>query len=172
MNRYPSRVLAAAVLLLSLVVANAVLAHDYQFKSLHIDHPFARATPPGATSGGVFLSIDNAGPAADTLVSAASPAAGAVQIHTMSMDNGVMRMREIPGLDIPAGGSVALKPGSYHLMLLDLKHPLAPGDKVPLRLTFAHAGSIDVEVHVEDMAAMAPMSGMAPMGGMGDHAKP
>jgi copper(I)-binding protein len=166
-----SRVRAAAVVLTawSLAATGVAVAQDYQLKSLHIDHPFARATPPGATSGGAYLTLQNLGATADKLVSVHSPAAGAVQIHTMSMDGGVMRMRETPGLDLPPGATVALKPGGYHLMLLDLKHPLAAGDKLPLTLTFEHAGSIDVMVPVE---AMGATNAMVPTGGMGTAGDP
>ena len=79
----------------------------------------------------------------------------------MSMDGGVMRMREVPSLEIPAGGKVTLAPGGYHLMMLDLKHPLVAGAKAPITLTFAHAGSIDVEADVEGVNGM-PMQDMAP----------
>jgi copper(I)-binding protein len=78
-----------------------------------------------------------------------------VQIHTMTMDGNVMRMHEVAGVDLPAGKRVALAPGGYHLMLVGLRKPLAEGTRVPLTLTFAHAGSIDVEVAVESMTAGA-----------------
>jgi copper(I)-binding protein len=163
-----SRVCAAAVVLAtwSLAVVGVAVAQDYQLKSLRIDHPFARATPPGADSGGVYLTIQNQGATADKLVGAHSPAAGTVQIHTMSMDGGVMRMREIPVLDLQPGATVALKPGGYHLMMLALKHPLAAGDKLPVTLTFEHAGSIAVIVPVAAMgaSAMAPVDGAGAMG--------
>jgi copper(I)-binding protein len=166
-----SRVCAAAVVLATWSLAGTSVAQDYQLKSLHIDHPFARATPPGATSGGAFLTIQNQGTTTDKLISAHSPAAGTVQIHTMSMDGGVMRMREIPGLDLLPGATVALKPGGYHLMLLDLKHPLAAGDKLPLTLIFEHAGSIDVMFPVEAMGAaeMTPGDGAGAMGAPARH---
>ena len=136
----------------------AALAHDYQIKLLSIDHPFARATPPGATSGGAYFVIENAGPTPDKLIGATSPAAGAVEIHQMVMDGGVMKMRALPALDVPAGGRLALNPGGYHVMLLELKQPLQVGDKVPLTLTFQNAGSIDIAVGVEAMGAMGGMT--------------
>jgi periplasmic copper chaperone A len=135
------------------LVAPASDAHDYRLATLAIAHPFARATPPGAQIGGAYMTIDNTGAAADQLVRASSPAADAVQIHSMAMQGNVMRMREVSGLDLPAGGRVELKPGGYHLMLVGLRKPLAEGTRVPLTLTFAHAGSIDVEVAVEPMTA-------------------
>lgn len=132
----------------------AALAHQYQLKSLSIDHPFARATPPGAKSGGAFFVVENASLTPDKLIGVASPAAGSAEMHQMAMDGGVMKMRAVSMLEIPAGGKLELKPGGYHLMLLDLKQPMRAGDKVPLTLTFQNAGSIVVSVEVEAMGSM------------------
>jgi len=134
----------------------AALAHQYQLKSLSIDHPFTRATPPGAKSGGAFFVVQNASPTSDKLIGAASPAAGSAEIHQMAMDGGMMKMRAVTAVDIPSGGKLELKPGGYHLMLLDLKQPLKVGDKVPLTLTFQNAGTILVSVEVEAMGSMGP----------------
>lgn len=132
----------------------AAFAHEYQLKSLSIDHPFTRATPPGAKSGGAFFVVQNASAAPDKLIGVASPAAGSTEIHQMAMDGGVMKMRAVSAVEIPSGGKVELKPGGYHVMLLDLKQPLKAGDKVPLTLTFQNAGSILVSVDVEAMGSM------------------
>ena len=133
-------------------------AYDYKLQALSISHPFARATPPGAKAGGAFFVVEYAGAAADRLVRAASPAAGSVELHQMTMEGGVMKMRFLPALDIPPGGKIELKPGGYHVMLLDLRQPLKVGDKVPLTLTFEKAGSVDVIVDVEGMDAMGGMT--------------
>ncbi|MEO6749473.1 MAG: copper chaperone PCu(A)C [Casimicrobiaceae bacterium] len=130
-------------------------AHDYTLAALSIDRPYARATPPGADIGGAYMTIGNSGPADDTLIGASTPVAGSVQIHTMSMDGNVMRMREVANLDIPPGKEVALTPDGYHLMLVGLKKPLVEGTRVPLTLRFAHAGAIDVEAAVQSMSAGA-----------------
>lgn len=128
-------------------------AHDYKLKSIIIDHPFARATPPGARSGGAFFIVENAGAASDKLVRVASPVAAAVELHQMAMDGGVMKMRATPALEVRAGDKVELKPGGYHVMLIDLKQPLKAGDNFPLTLTFEGAGTIEVSVEVEAMGA-------------------
>jgi periplasmic copper chaperone A len=138
----------------------AALAHQYQLKSLSIDHPFARATPPGAKSGGAFFIVENASLTPDKLIGVASPAAGSTEMHQMVVDGGVMKMRAVSMLEIPAGGKLELKPGGYHLMLLDLKQPMRAGDKVPLTLTFQNAGSIVVSVEVESMGSMGGMTQM------------
>jgi copper(I)-binding protein len=142
------------VALLSIGVAEA---RDYRLANLEIITPWARATPPSAPAGGGFVVIKNTGAMADRLVSARSPAAGAVQIHEMKMDGNVMRMRELEkGLEIPAGATVTLAPGGLHLMMMGLKEPLKQGSSVPLTLVFEKAGSIDVELTVEGLGAAKP----------------
>jgi copper(I)-binding protein len=140
------------------IAACDVAADDYRLQSLRIAHPFARATPPGATSGGAYLTIENSGTTVATLVGAASPVAGAVEVHQMAMDGGVMTMRSVRTLDVAAGSKVELKPGGYHLMLLDLKQPLRVGDKFPLKLTFQNLGTLDIAVEVEPMGAVGVMT--------------
>ena len=139
----------------ALAAAGGASAHDYQLKTLHIDHPFARATPPGARSGGVFLSVENKGDSADRLLRVSTPVAGTAELHQMVMDAGVMRMRAIAGVDVKPGDRLVLQPGGYHVMLTDLKRPLQAGDSFPLTLGFEKAGSIEVNVMVESMSAGA-----------------
>jgi hypothetical protein len=103
--------------------------------SIAIEQPWA-ATPAGAKTGAVYMTLDNKSGIADRLTGASSDVADKLQIHEMKVENGVMQMREISGgLSIPAGGSVVLKPGSYHVMLIGLKRPLTAGEKFPLTLT-------------------------------------
>jgi copper(I)-binding protein len=91
------------------------------------------------------------------LVSASSPAVDKVEIHTMTMDGGVMKMRPLPdGIAIPAGGTAKLAPGGYHMMLLGLKAPLVEGKLVPLTLNFAKAGPVKVQLKVEAAGATEP----------------
>ena len=134
--------------------SGAALAHSYKLGSLEIGHPWARATPPTAPTGGGFLTVTNHGTASDRLVSASSPAAGAVQIHEMKMEGNVMRMRELEGgLEIVPGATVTLAPGNLHLMMMGLKAPFKQGEKVPLTLVFEKAGKIDVELDVVPIGA-------------------
>lgn len=136
---------------------SGAFAHGYTSGDLAIGHPYAIATPPGATTGGAYLKeIDNHGASPDALVGASSPAADRVEIHDMSMDGNVMRMRQVPSIAIVPGKPVTMAPGGgYHLMLIGLHHPLAVGDHVPLTLQFQRAGKVDVELHVQQSAAMA-----------------
>ena len=125
--------------------------------SISIEKPFSRATPGGAKVGAGYMTIVNKGAAPDRLVSVASPAADKVEIHEMSMQDNVMKMRELAGgLPIEAGKSVSLAPGGYHLMLLGLKAPLKQGDKIPVTLTFAKAGKVEVTLDVQGIAAQQP----------------
>lgn len=146
----------AAGLLLTLV-AGAGSAHDYKVDSLVVDHPWTRATPKGASVAGGYLKITNNGAAADRLIGGAVEAAGSFEIHQMSMTNGVMQMRPMPaGLEIKPGATVELKPGSFHLMFMDLKQPLAQGQRVKGTLVFEKAGKVDVEYAVEAIAGPVP----------------
>jgi hypothetical protein len=146
-----SRVLALLALLL---MASPAFAHDYKLGALEIGHPWARATPPTAPTGGGYLSIKNTGTEPDRLVSASSPAAETVQVHEMKMEGNVMRMRPLEGpLEIKPGETVTLAPGGLHMMMMGLKAPFKQGERVPLTLVFEKAGKIDVELHVEAMGA-------------------
>lgn len=125
--------------------------------TISIEQPWSRQTAPGQSNGAGFLTIANRGKAADRLLGGTSPAAAKVEVHSMSMAGGVMRMRPVTGgLPIPAGGSIALKPGGYHIMLIGLKAPLAPGASVPVTLRFENAGSIAVRLHVQPVGATGP----------------
>lgn len=138
----------AATLCLVTVPATA---HDYQLGDIEIGHPWTRETPPSARVGSGYLSLTNEGETADRLVGGESPIAGRVEIHTMTVnDEGVMQMRPLPdGVEIPAGESVELAPGGYHLMLMDLAEPIVEGEMIPLTLEFEHAGTIEVELAAE-----------------------
>ncbi|MBX9715353.1 MAG: copper chaperone PCu(A)C [Burkholderiaceae bacterium] len=131
------------------MAAFGTLAHSYKLGEIDIGHPYARPTREGQTVGGGYLKLANKG-AADRLVSASSPAAGAVEIHTMSMEGDVMKMRQVDAIELATGQTVELKPGGYHLMLMGLKAPLKAGDKLPLTLKFEKAGEVVVTINVEE----------------------
>jgi periplasmic copper chaperone A len=137
----------------ALLCAQAAVAKDAMVGSLHIEHPWTWNTPPGAKVGGAFMRLHNMGKTADRLVSAESPAAGKTEIHNHLTENGVMKMRAVPHIEMAPGQSVALKPGSFHIMFFDLKQTFKVGDRIPLTLTFEKAGKTTVEVMVEDRAA-------------------
>lgn len=131
--------------------AESTEAHPdrYVLGALTIAGAFSRATLPGAPVAGGFFSVTNDGALDDRLTAAASAVAGRVEIHEMAMVGDVMRMRELPeGLVIPAGGTVALEPGGYHVMLMELKAPLVEGETVELVLTFEAAGEIAIPLEI------------------------
>lgn len=123
--------------------------------SLQIVKPWARATAPGASVGAVYLEIVNPGKQ-DTLVRVEATVARRVQIHSMTMSSGVMQMRELSSVDVPAGGRVRFEPGGLHVMLIDLLHPLKKGDRIPMVMVFRNAGKVPAEAIVQDLGAMAP----------------
>lgn len=141
---------------IALTLSASALAHDYQAGDVHVDHPYARATVSGQSSGAAYLTIENKGKNPDKLIGAASATAKAVQIHTMSMDGNVMRMREVQELPLQPAEKIAMRPGDgYHVMLIGLTRQLKKGDKFPLTLRFEKAGKIDVMVWVEEVPASA-----------------
>jgi len=131
---------------------------------VHVEHPWARATPPHASTGAVYLSLTAS--AADRLTGASTPAAAQAELHESSMTAaGVMQMRPVDGLDLPPGKTVTLAPEHYHLMLTGLKAPLVAGRTIAVHLTFAHAAPVDVTVPVLRAGAAGP-GGAKPMGDM------
>jgi copper(I)-binding protein len=146
--------LAHAAAAAALLLASPVLAQKTNIGTLSINQPWARATQ--AKTGAAYLDIRNSGNAADRLLSASSPAAARVELHSMSMDGGVMRMRELKqGIVVPAQGHLRLAPGGLHLMLVGLKAPLEQGGKVPLTLRFAQAGEVQVTAKVAPAGSVA-----------------
>lgn len=115
---------------------------------MQIEKPWVRATAPGAQVAGGYLVIRNQGAAADRLVSASSPMAAKVELHVHINDNGVMKMREVRGYDVPAKGSFELKPGGAHLMFMDIRRPFKEGEMLPVKLKFEKVGEVSAEFHV------------------------
>jgi copper(I)-binding protein len=140
----------------ALAIAATANAHDYKAGELTIAHPYARATVPNQPTGAAYMTIENTGKGADKLLAASSPVAKSVQIHSMSMQGNVMKMREVSDLELKPSTKTELRPGDgYHLMLVGLKQPLKAGDKFPVTLSFEKAGKVEVSVWVEDKNAKA-----------------
>ena len=149
----------AAILALTLaqIVAATAQAADYDVGSIHVSQPWARATPKGASSGAAYMTITNNGKTPDKVNCVSSDASAECQIHSMTMDNGVMQMRPVEGeLEIKPGETVTLKPGGFHMMLLNLKHPLEQGTEMKATLKFDTAGTVDVEYPIAAIGAAAP----------------
>ncbi|MEN6541547.1 copper chaperone PCu(A)C [Parvibaculum sp.] len=164
----------AVLMCLGVFAAPAAFAHAYKAGALDIHHPWAR--PTTGQTGAVYFVLKNGGTTDDALLRVETDVADKAQIHTMTMDGTVMRMRELDKLDIPAGKTVAVAPGGIHVMLIGLKAPLKSGDKFPMKLVFEKAGSVEVSVYVqtpeemrkgeENASGGAGMSDMPGMEGM------
>ncbi len=132
----------------AMLLANTAIA-----QSVAVGTPWVRGTVNGQKATGAFMELTSRSDA--TLLSVASPVAGIVEVHEMKLEDGVMRMRAVPRLNLPAGTTVQLRPGSYHIMLMDLKQPLKKGDTVPLTLRLEHKDmkleTLEVQAEVRDL---------------------
>lgn len=148
------------------LATSPALAHDYTVGNLKIGHPWARATPKGASVGGGYLKITNTGIAADRLVGGSTDIADSFELHEMKMEGNVMKMRPVAnGIEIKPGQTVTLDPSGYHVMFVGLKDQLKQGERFKATLEFAKAGKVDVDFAVEGIGAKS--GGDHDMPGMG-----
>ena len=142
------------ILALTLMLLGAAAQAEVTVKDAWV-----RGTTPAQKATGAFMEITSS--EAASLLSAASPLAGVVEVHSMKMEDGVMKMRALPKLDLPAGKAVKLQPGGNHLMLMDLKQQMKKGDAVPITLKIEGKDktvqTIEVKAEVRDLAAPATM---------------
>src|SRR4030081_3512923 len=151
-----TRAIACAIMLVYFIAAPA-LAEEVKAGDLVITQAWSRATPGGAKVAGGYLTIENKGSTPDRLIGGSADVADKLQVHQMTMNNGVMTMRPLnTGLTVEPGKTVKLAPGGYQLMMLDLKSPLKQGDKVPVTLEFEKAGKVKLSLDVQGMGAQAP----------------
>ncbi len=115
-----------------------------------ITDAWARATPPGARTAAVYFTVVNDGEAPDALVGAATEASDLAELHTHVHADGMMQMKQVPAIDVPAGGEAVLKPHGDHLMLVGLHGALAPGESLELTLSFEHHAQVTVSVPIRD----------------------
>lgn len=151
---------------LALLATLPALAHDFRAGAIVIDHPYATPTLAGVSNGAVyFRSLTNKGKTDDRLISATTPVAQSVELHRMSLDGDIMRMRATQAIELPAGQEVRMRHGSgqaasQHLMLVNLKQPLVVGERFDITLKFEKSGETTVKVWVQQ-----------PRGGAVDHSK-
>jgi copper(I)-binding protein len=146
--------------ILSLGISTPAIGADFTAGNIVIGHPYARATVPGQPSGGAYFSIENKGKETDTLKSISSSIAKSTELHAMTMDGNIMKMREVGSVDIKPSEKIVMQPGGgYHIMLIGLNKPLKNGDHFPMTLTFAKGGKIVINVDVEAMNASSEKSG-------------
>ena len=142
------------------IAVSAAHATDYKAGSLVISDPWSRATPKGASVAAGYMKITNNGATPDRLIGGSTDVASSFEVHEMSMTEGVAKMRLVQGgLEIKPGQTVELKPGSYHVMFMGLKKPLAAGEHIKATVMFEKAGKVDVDYDVRAMGSTG-MPGM------------
>jgi copper(I)-binding protein len=147
------RFVVAALLL---AIPLLVLPHSHEKGDIQVRHPWSRATPPGAKVAAGYMELRNNGRQPDRLVSASTALAQRVEIHITLRDGEVMKMRQVPALEIPARERYELRPGGSHLMLVDLVRPLKQGERFSMRLVFERAGELEVELEVQELGSRRP----------------
>ncbi|MDE4916001.1 copper chaperone PCu(A)C [Methylobacterium sp. 092160098-2] len=146
-----------ALLLALTAPASIALAQEYRAGALVIDRPWTRATPAGAKVAAGYAVIRNTGNVPDRLTGGTVEVADHIEIHEMAVENDIMRMRPLPdGLEIRSDAATEIKPGGYHIMMMDLKRPLKQGEVVKGILTFEKAGTVPVEFAVQSIGAQVP----------------
>ena len=143
-----NKLIVLAALLLPACFANA---HEYKVGELEIAHPWSQELPPNAPTVAAYFMIHNNGKTADRLLSVDSPISAAAELHEHVMQGDLMKMQQVPSVDIPAGGNVMFAPMAYHVMLVNLKDRslLSDGKRFPLTMHFEKAGNVTVEVSVQ-----------------------
>jgi periplasmic copper chaperone A len=134
-------------------VSATALAAAYKAGSIEIENPWSRATPKGASTAIGYMAIKNNGTTPDRLIGGSVDVAASFQLHSMVMENGIAKMRDLSGIDIKPGQTIEFKPGSSHAMFVNLKHPLSKGEHVKGTLIFEHAGTVQIEYDVEGIGA-------------------
>ena len=141
------------ILALVLGLAAPALAHGYTGGAIRIDHPVIRVASPVSKTGAGYLAITNTGKTPDRLLSVTTSAANRSDLHGTIARGAIMQMRaQAGGVPVPAGGTVTFAPGGLHIMFIGLQRPLPKGTRIKARLTFAKAGSVDVEFAAETAA--------------------
>ena len=146
--------LAAAALLL--LLATETLAHSHEKGDIEVRHPWSRATPPGAKLAVGYMEIRNRGSRPDRLLSASTAAAKRVEMHVTLREGEIMKMRQVPSFEIPAGERFALRPGGSHLMLVGLTRSLEKGGRLRMTLRFERAGELEIELEVQEAGSRHP----------------
>jgi periplasmic copper chaperone A len=137
------------VTVIAIVLSASAMAADYKAGSIEIVDPWSRATPKGAQTAVGYMTIKNNGTTPDRLVGGSIDVASRFQLHSMVMENGVAKMRELNAVEIKPGQSLEFKPDSSHVMFVDLKRPLSKGDHISGTLQFEHAGKVQIEYEVQ-----------------------
>lgn len=136
---------------MALLTTGTSFAQAQHAGHIQIEHPWARATAPGQTTGAGYMGIKNTGTADDTLLSVESGVADMTELHQTVSDGSMTKMEAAKKLPIPKGQTVQISPGGYHIMFMHIKAPFKQGDKIPATLTFEKAGKVAVEFQIEPL---------------------
>lgn len=147
------------IALVTLLMAGTIHAHGTHAGTIHVEQAQARASVGNQINAAAFVTIENQSATEDALISAAASVAGKVEMHSMTMEGDVMKMRAVERIDLKAGEKIEMRPGhGYHIMLMSLKKPLKAGDTFPMQLRFRKAGKVQITVNVVEISS-APKSG-------------
>jgi len=144
---------ALSGIVIAYFITASAMAADYKAGSITINDPWSRATPKGAQTAIGYMTIKNNGTSPDRLIGGSVDVANSFQFHSMVMENGIAKMRDLGGIDIKPGQTIEFKPGGSHAMFVNLKHPLSKGEHVNGTLIFEHAGTVQIEYDVEGVGA-------------------
>ena len=155
MLRFKIRFVAIAGTVIAYFVTVSAMATDYKVGSLEIIGPWSRATPKGASTAIGYMTIKNNGTTPDRLIGGSVDFASSFQSHSMTMENGISKMRELKSVDIGPGQTIEFKPGGFHVMFVGVKHPLSEGEHVKGTLIFEHAGTVQIDYDVQGIGAQS-----------------
>jgi copper(I)-binding protein len=157
------RMLLMATTVIACFINATAMATDYKVSSLEIGSPWSRATPKGSQTAIGYMTIKNNGTTPDRLIGGSIVVAENFELHSMVMENGIAKMRELKDVEIGPGQTIEFKPGGSHVMFVDLKYPLSKGEHVKGTLVFEHAGTVQIEYSVEGIGAQMSPSDMKQM---------
>jgi copper(I)-binding protein len=149
------RQLPIIVTIIAYFISTTAMATDYKAGSLAISSPWSRATPKGSQMAIGYMTIKNNGTTPDRLIGGSIDVATNFELHSMVMENGIAKMRELKDVEIGPGQTIEFKPGGSHVMFVDLKHPLSKGDRVSGTLVFERAGKVQIEYNVKGVGAQS-----------------
>ena len=144
-----------ATIVVAYFISAGAIAADFKIGSIEIIGPWSRATPKGAATAIGYMTIKNNGTTPDRLIGGSVDFANVFQLHSMTMEDGVSKMRDLEGVEIAPGETVEFNPGGSHIMFVGLKYALAQGERVKGTLVFEHAGAIQIEYDVQGIGAQA-----------------
>ena len=157
------RMLLMTTTVIACFINATAMATDYKVGSLEIGSPWSRSTPKGSQTAIGYMTIKNNGTTPDRLIGGSIDVATNFELHSMVMENGIAKMRELKDVEIGPGQTIEFKPGGSHVMFVDLKHPLSKGEHVKGTLIFEHAGKVQIEYSVEGIGVQTSPGDMKQM---------